>query len=86
MTSTMIERPPTARQLDVLRWVAKYIADKGYSPTNRDVCRAFGFKSPNAAQVHLNPLRKRGLITWHEFRSRTIRLTPAGLELVGGDA
>lgn len=78
--------PPTARQLEILRWVAGFIADKGFPPTRRDICRGFEFASPNAAQIYMTQLRKRGLVTYTERASRTLRLTPAGLELIGGGA
>lgn len=87
MTSTETESPPpTARQLEILRWVAGFIADKGFPPTRRDICRGFEFASPNAAQIYMTQLRKRGLVTYNERASRTLRLTPAGLELIGGGA
>jgi repressor LexA len=87
MTATETELPPpTPRQLEILRWVASYIDAKGYSPTRRDICRGFDFASPNASQLHISQLRKRGLLTYSERASRTLRLTPAGLELIGGGA
>ena len=87
MTTPQVETPPpTPRQLEILRWVASFIDSKGYPPTRRDICRAFQFASPNASQQYMTQLRRRGLLTYVERVSRTICLTPAGRELIGGDA
>jgi SOS-response transcriptional repressor LexA len=87
MTATETESPPpTARQLEILRWVAGFISDKGFPPTRRDICRGFEFASPNAAQIYMTQLKRRGLVTYTERASRTLRLTPAGMELIGGGA
>jgi repressor LexA len=85
-SSEVIENPPTPRQLEILRWVAGHIAEKGYGPTRREICRAFGFASPNASQTHVRLLRDRGMLTYSDRSGRTIRLTAAGLELLGGAA
>lgn len=85
-TTAELPPPPTARQLEILRWVAGFIADKGFPPTRRDICRGFEFSSPNAAQLYMTQLKRRGLVTYTERASRTLRLTPAGLELIGGAA
>lgn len=74
MTVEAPERQPiTARQREVYDWVVDYCETRGYSPTIREMCKAFGFNSPNGALCHLHPLRKRGWISWQENTSRTIR-------------
>ena len=73
MTSTA-RLPLTARQQEILAWLAKYITDHGYSPTVRELCLAFGFGSVNGAMCHLQPLRKKGWITWNENQARTLRV------------
>ena len=50
-TTAELPPPPTARQLEILRWVAGFIAERGFPPTRRDICRGFEFASPNAAQL-----------------------------------
>jgi repressor LexA len=73
MTSTT-RLPLTARQQEILAWLAKYIADHGYSPTIRELCLAFGFASTQGAMCHLEPLRKKGWITWNDGQARTLRV------------
>ena len=71
------DTPATPRQLEVRAWIAKYCECTGYHPTIREVATAFGFKSPNGVMCHLRPLRARGLVSWIDGRSRTLRATEA---------
>jgi len=73
MTSTA-RLPLTSRQQEILAWLAKYITDHGYSPTVRELCLAFGFASTQGATCHLEPLRKKGWITWNDGQARTLRV------------
>jgi repressor LexA len=71
--TTTTRRPLTPRQQSVLDWISGFIDVHGYSPTVREVAFAFNLKSPNAVTVHLNPLRKKGYLTWIDGKPRTIR-------------
>jgi repressor LexA len=73
MTTARPIRPITERQREIYRWIVQYIADNGYSPTVRELCLAFGFESVNGAVCHLEPLRKKGYLTWNDRQSRTMR-------------
>lgn len=75
MTTTTAPAPLTNRQREILAWLARYIADHGYSPTVREVCQAFNFAAVNGAMAHLRPLRKKGWITWQDGHARTLRIT-----------
>ena len=79
MTTTTERQPLTARQQDVLTWITGYINTHEYPPTLREIQHAYGWKTPNAAKCHLEPLRKKGYVTWVEGCSRTLRV-------IGGDA
>jgi repressor LexA len=83
MTTTTT--PVTPRQREILAWAAEYIGAHGFSPSLRELCRAFNFKSPNGAMCHLLPLRKKGMLTWVENAPRTMRLTPEGEEVLRGN-
>lgn len=76
--------PPTvtAQQRRVLQWIADYIAALGFSPTVREGMAAFGFDSPNGMVCHLDALQRKGLVASIKGRSRTLRVTPAGAELL----
>ena len=66
-------RPPTARQLKVHHAVEKHIARNGYSPTIRELCVQTRIKSTNGVKCHLDALRRKGLVTWIQGKTRTIR-------------
>ena len=72
----------TARQQEILTFIAKHIEDSGFPPTRLDICAALGFKSPNAAEEHLKALARKGAISMVPGASRSIRLLPTleGLE------
>ena len=79
MTEAVGRQPLTARQQDVLNWIAGFIDTRGYSPTVREIQHAYGWKTPAATTCHLVPMRKKGYVTWQDGCSRTIRV-------IGGDA
>jgi repressor LexA len=74
----------TARQQEILDFIRETVQSEGRPPTRLEVCTAFGFRSPNAAETHLRALAAKGAILLEEGRARGIRLTQAlGLPLVG---
>ena len=75
MTATAELQPLTERQREVLQYIASFIAERGYSPTTREVCVAFAFASPNGAVCHLDALRRKGWLSWEENRTRTMKIT-----------
>lgn len=75
MTTTTQLVPLTDRQRQILIWLHGYIADRRYPPTLREICTAFDFKSPNGAMCHLEPLRRKGWLTWEDGKTRTLRIT-----------
>ena len=79
MTTATEREPITARQTDVLNWIAGFIDVHGYSPTVREIQHAYGWKTTNATMCHLHPLRRKGYVTWVDGCSRTLRV-------IGGDA
>ena len=74
----------TARQQEILDFIRATVESEGRPPTRAEVCTAFGFRSPNAAETHLRALAAKGAILLEEGRARGIRLAAAlGLPLVG---
>ncbi len=64
----------TKRQSDVLNFIKKYIADKGYPPAIRDICAGVGLSSPATAFSHVKKLEELGCIQTSNHKSRTIEL------------
>ncbi|MEQ9012343.1 transcriptional repressor LexA [Algiphilus sp.] len=74
----------TARQQQILSFIQQRIVEEGAPPTRADIVRAFGFRSPNAAEAHLRALASKGAITLTPGAARGIRLTePMGVPLIG---
>lgn len=74
----------TARQREILEFIRDTVESEGRPPTRAEVCAAFGFRSPNAAESHLRALAAKGAILLEEGRARGIRLPEGlGLPLIG---
>ena len=64
----------TARQGEILEFIRQSLMEAGAPPTREEIARAFGFRSLNAAEQHLQALQKKGLIELVAGTSRGIRL------------
>src|SRR5574338_1301290 len=74
----------TPRQQKILDFIRETQERTERPPTRAEICGAFGFRSPNAAEAHLRALAAKGAIALEEGRARGIRLlAEAGLPLVG---
>ena len=74
----------TPRQTEILEFIRQTVESEGRPPTRVEVCTAFGFRSPNAAESHLRALAAKGAILLEEGRARGIRLADGlGLPLIG---
>lgn len=58
---------------EILAYLKEYITDKGFPPSIREICKAFGFASPRAGQKYLEALEEQGFIK-REKKSRGIKL------------
>ena len=82
----MSDRPLTRRQQEILQLIRDAVRATGLPPTRAEICQAFGFASPNAAEDHLRALARKGVIELAEGIARGIRLVspePTGLPLIG---
>ena len=79
----MTDRPLTPRQQQILQLIRDSVAANGMPPTRAEICQAFGFSSPNAAEDHLRALARKGVIELSEGIARGIRLveTANGFQL-----
>jgi len=64
----------TKRQRQVVDAIRMMTRQHGYPPTIREIEQAFGMRSPNSVKAHLNPLRRKGWVTWNDGQARTLRL------------
>jgi repressor LexA len=69
----------TARQKEVLSFIAEYIRNHSYPPTIREMAEYFGI-SVKGAHDHVTALKKKGYLKQADSRCRTIELVgPNGL-------
>ncbi len=73
----------TPRQNEILELIRHWIRNEGRPPTRADICTAFGFASPNAAESHLKALVRKGAIAMEEGCARGIRLIDDGVPVIG---
>lgn len=66
--------PLTKIQAGITRFIEERLDDGLSSPTCREICARFRFKSPKAATDHLNALQRKGYISRDRKRARSIRL------------
>ena len=64
----------TRRQYQLLAYVAKYQAAKGYSPSYEEIRAGIGFASREAVFRIANQLEARGYITKTRYRARSIEI------------
>ncbi|MBD63196.1 MAG: LexA repressor [Gammaproteobacteria bacterium] len=62
----------TKQQSKVLTFVEVYLNKTGFPPTRAEICKELGFKSPNAAEMHLRALEKKDYIAIQSGSSRGI--------------
>ncbi len=75
----------TPRQQQILSLIRQHLAQTGSPPTRAEIANQFGFKSPNAAEEHLQALARKGAIELVPGASRGIRILQEelGLPVVG---
>ena len=64
----------TKRQKDVLDYIKKYVADKGYPPAIREICKGVNLSSPATVFVHMKNLEQMGYIKTTSNKFRTIEI------------
>ena len=69
----------TSTQEKVLVFLKKFLGERGYPPTLREIASHFGLRGPKAPQKTLNILERKGYIRRTRGGSRTIELL--GLEI-----
>lgn len=64
----------TQCEQEILNCVKKFINEKGYSPSVRDIAKVSGRRSPATIQTFLNHLKTKGYVTWEPKQNRTLRV------------
>ena len=64
----------STKQYLVLDYIKRFIAEKNYSPTIREIMIGLALRSPSTVHEHLKNLANKGIITYNPGKSRTIEL------------
>ncbi len=75
----------TQRQLEVLRFIARDIEERGYPPTIREIGEALDIASTNGVNDHLKALEKKGFLQRDAAKSRALIPTPQARHVLGSE-
>lgn len=53
----------TRRQHDVLKYITKFVSERGYEPSYQQIARAIGVSSKGAIAKHIDALEKQGFLS-----------------------
>lgn len=71
------------KQHEILIFIHKEVANRGYPPTVREICDATGLASTSTVHGHLSRLEDHGYIVRDPAKPRAIEVTESGLEKIG---
>src|SRR5690349_8873599 len=63
----------TKRKIEVLEFIKLFVAEKGYSPTVREISEGLFIQSSSTVHKHLEDLKTLGVIDWTPGATRTIK-------------
>ena len=64
----------TDRQREILSFIHRHVAERGYPPSVREIGEAVGLSSPSTVHSHLRGLQERGYLRTDPTKPRTIEL------------
>lgn len=70
----------TPRRQQILQYIAKATAERGYPPTVREIGEAVGLSSSSSVHFHLRALSEMGYLQRDGSLTRALRLSEEGLE------
>lgn len=65
---------PTKKQKQLLDFISQFIAEKGYSPSYREIMAGLNYTSVATVALHVNNLIKRGLLTKRDNSARSLEV------------
>jgi repressor LexA len=74
MLTKIPKKKLTARQRQVLSYLIRFLKERGYPPTVREIARHFGLKGPRSPKKRLDALEEKGYIRRRRGKSRAIEV------------
>src|SRR5438105_13681222 len=72
---------PTKKQKELLTFIEHFIAEKGYSPSYREIMKGLNYNSVATVSLHVNNLIKRGHLQKRDHSARSLEVVkPTGNE------
>jgi len=68
---------PTKKQRELLSFIETFIAEKGYSPSYREIMTGLSYNSVATVSLHVNNLIKRGQLRKRDHSARSLELSTA---------
>ena len=68
-------RNMTDRQTEILEFIYQHATEHSLPPTRAEIAKHFGFRSPNAAEMHVQALARKNMLEITPNASRALRLT-----------
>ena len=62
-------------ELNILNYIRKQVAEVGYPPSVRELCKAVGLKSTSSVHLYLSRLAEKGFITKGSLKTRALKVT-----------
>lgn len=76
-------KPAKNKQMAVLSYIHRQVADHGYPPTVREICSAVGLSSTSTVHGHITRLIEQGFLQKDPAKPRALEITPKGLDILG---
>lgn len=74
----------TKRQREVVDFIQRFISERHYSPSYREIMEHFGFNSLGSVYKHINVLKRKGVLLAEKSSARSVALTaPAAHYSIG---
>jgi len=71
---------PTKKQKELLEFIEQFIAQKGYSPSYREIMSGLNYTSVATVALHVNNLIKRGHLRKRDRSARSLEVAAAAAE------
>ena len=65
---------PTKKQKELLSYIEQFIAEKGYSPSYREIMKGLNYTSVATVSLHVNSLIKRGHLQKRDHSARSLEV------------
>lgn len=74
----------SSKRAEIMEFLQNFVAEKGYSPSVREIMHGVGLNSTASVHYHLSELKRTGAISMDESKNRTISLPNAkGVPIIG---